>query len=115
MTISSSPSDSNYSISVGDTFSLTCSATIYIDDLPSDVRAPTFRWYIDTNDNASLPSGVTPMATILRRNNTYIMISNLHFSPLRQSHTGEYTCHPGAKKLATSANITVNCMQCVHL
>ena len=42
VTFSSSPSDSNYSISVGDTFSLTCSATIYIDDMPSDAGAPTF-------------------------------------------------------------------------
>ena len=69
MTISSYSSDSNYSASAGDIFSLTCSATIYIDDLPSDAGAPTFRWYFGTNDNASLPSGMTSMATVLSGNN----------------------------------------------
>ena len=113
MTISSSPSGSNYSASAGDIFSLTCSATIYIDDLPSDAGAPTFRWYFGTNDNASLPSGVTSMAAVLSRNNIYT--STLQFSPLSQSHTGMYTCYPGAKRLAKSVNVTENCMQRVHL
>ena len=54
VTISSSPSDSNYSASAGDIFSLTCSATIYIDDMPSDAGAPTFRWYFGTNPHFPL-------------------------------------------------------------
>ena len=108
-------SGSNYSASVGDIFSLTCSATIHTDDLPSDVQAPTFRWYFGTNDNVSLPSGVTSTATVLSRNNAYNISSNLQFSPLSQLHAGKYTCHPGAKRLARSVNITIIGMQCVQL
>ena len=117
MTISSQSSGSNYSASAGDIFLLTCSATIHTDDLPSDVQAPTFRWYFGTNGNVSLPSGVTSMATVtvLSRNNAYNISSNLQFSPLSQLHVGKYTCHPGTKRLARSVNVTVNGMQCVQL
>ena len=90
-----SPSSSSPG-SPGDVFSLTCLVTFSDNSLPSDVPSPTFRWYFGTNDNASIPSGVTPMATVLR-NNTYTSI--LQFSPLRQSHTGMYTCRIVAGRL----------------
>ena len=86
------------------------------DPLPSDldVPLPKFRWYFGPDGNALLPSGVTPMATVLNsRRNTYTSI--LQFSPLRQSHAGIYTCQPGAKRLAKSTNVTVNGIHYMHL
>ena len=74
----------------GETYSLTCSATLHprFIPFPSDVPSPTFEWFFGPN-NSSLPSGVTPMATVLS-NVTYT--STLQFSQLSQSHAGMYTC-----------------------
>ena len=118
-----SPSRSN-SGNPGDDFSLNCSATISGNPLPSYVPLPTFEWYSGPNGNVSLPSGVTPVVTVLNSgSSTYTITSTLLFSPLSQFHAGMYTCRAGTKRLG--ANITVNCMHytltrytsliCVHL
>ena len=99
--------------SPGDDFLLSCSVTFSDSVLLSDVPSPTFRWSFGPNGNASLPSGVTSMATVLNSGrNTYTSI--LQFSPLRQSHAGMYTCRPGAKTLAKSTNVTVNGTHYMH-
>ena len=51
--------------SPGDDFLLSCSVTFNDSVLLSDVPSPTFRWSFGPNGNASLPSGVTSMATVL--------------------------------------------------
>ncbi len=94
----------------GDIFSLTCSAIIKDVPLPPNVPSPTFVWFVDTSSNASLPSGVSPMATIMNStNSTNTYTSTLKFSPFSQSHAGMYTCRLGIGRLANSTNIiTVN-------
>ena len=96
--------------SPGDLFMLNCSVNFSDNPLSSisDVALPTFMWFFGPNGNASLPSGATPMATVLSSNKVYT--STLQFSPLSQLHTGMYTCQPGAKTLERSANVTVICM-----
>ena len=93
----------------GESYSLQCSATL-VDPvpLPSNIPTPYFEWFFDPNGNASLPSGVTPSATILGSGNTYT--STLQFSPLSQSesHAGMYTCRLGVGTLANSTVVTVN-------
>ena len=96
------PAASNTAIA-GTSFSLVCSATVQTQD---DSPTPNFDWFFGPN-NASLPSGVTPMATAMGSGNTYS--STLLFSPLQQSHAGMYTCRLGSNaRLAVSAMITVN-------
>ena len=104
MTISSSGSTT-----VGEAYSLMCSATLVTPiPLPSNISSPTFEWLLnDSNGNASLPSGVTRMGTVMS-NNTYT--STLQFSPLSLSHAGMYTCQIGAGRLANSTMVTVNGM-----
>ena len=99
-----SPSGSSIA---GETYSLTCSATLFDPiPLPSNVLSPTFEWFFGPNSNASLPSGVTPMPTMMDNGNSYI--STLQFSSLSQSHIGMYTCRIGAGILANSSMVTVN-------
>ena len=101
----------------GNTFSLTCSATLtlyrsksIIQSLPSNVPSPTFEWFFGPDGNASLPSGVISMGTVLMVGNTYT--STLQFSPvLNESHVGNYTCRLGAGRLASSMVVSVNGMQ----
>ena len=102
-----SPSGSN---TAGETYSLMCSAILFDPiPLPSNVPSPTLEWYYGPNGNASLPSGVTPMATAVNNNsNSITYTSTLLVSPLSQSHTGMYTCRIGAGILANSATIIVN-------
>ena len=95
----------------GETYSLMCSTTLFDPfPLPSDVPSPTFEWFFGPNGNASLPSGVTPMATAMNSNSTSITYtSTLQFSPLSQPlHEGIYTCRIGAGILANHAMVTVN-------
>ena len=85
----------------GTGFSLVCSATV---QTQNDTSTPNFDWFFGTN-NGSLPSGVTPMATVLGNNYT----STLQFSPLQESHAGMYTCRLGSNaRLAVNAVVTVN-------
>ena len=101
----------------GKIFSLTCSATLtlyrdvnVIHTLPTNVPSPTFEWLFGPDGNASLPSGVTPTATVWMIGNIYT--STLQFSPtLNESHAGNYTCRLGAGRLASSVVISVNGMQ----
>ena len=88
----------------GETFSLVCSITLITIPLPSDVAAPTFEWFHGMN-NASLPTGVTPMETVRGSGNTYI--STLQFSLLHQSYSGMYTCRLGGGRLANSTLVNV--------
>ena len=103
-----SPSDST---TAGETYSLICSATLFDPvPLPSNVPSPTFEWFFGPNGSTALPSGVTAMATVISSSNstseTYTSI--LQFSPLSQSHTGNYTCRLGAASLVNSVMVTVN-------
>ena len=104
VTISSSGSST-----VGETYSLTCSATLFAPiPLPPNVPSPTFQWsFCPLNVDLSLPSGVFPMGTTSSNNSTSITYtSTLQFSPLSQSHTGNYTCQLGAGRLMNSAIVT---------
>ena len=99
------------SATAGETYSLTCSATLFEPSrLPSDLPSPNFQWSF--NGSASLPSGVTALPIVMSSSNstseTYTSI--LQFSPLSQSHTGMYTCRLGAGILVNSAMITVDGM-----
>ena len=91
----------------GKEFSLTCSATLTVkrdSQQSSDIPSMPFEWSFGPN-NASLPSGVTPVA--INNGDTYT--STLQFSPLRQSHAGIYTCRVGAGRLLmNSTMVTVN-------
>ena len=100
-------SPSGFTGTAGETYSLTCSTTLYPDSVPfpSDVPLPTFEWFFGPN-NSSLPSGVTSMGTIFNDVDTFI--STVQFSPLSQSHAGMYTCQLGPGRLANSAMVTVN-------
>ena len=91
----------------GESYSLVCSATL-VDPvpLPSNIPTPHFEWFFGSHGNASLPSGVTPMATILGSNNIYT--GSLQISLLSQSHAGMYTCRLGVGTLASSIMVTVN-------
>ena len=99
-------SASGFSIA-GEIYSLTCSATLFEPvPLPSDAPSPNFQWFFGPSGNASLPSGM-----ISGLNNSYstriTYTSTMQFSPLSQSHTGNYTCHLGAASLANSTMVTV--------
>ena len=68
------------------------------------MSSPTIDWFFGPN-NASLPSGVTPMATVMGNGNNYS--STLQFSILQLSHAGMYTCRLGSNaRLAVSAMLT---------
>ena len=62
--------------------------------------------YFGPNGNAPLPSGLTPTHTVLGSDRTYA--STLQFSPLSQSHTGNYTYRLGAGSLMNTAMVFVN-------
>ena len=66
---------------------------------------PTFEWFYGPNGNAPLPSGATPMTTVLN-SDTYT--GTLLFSSLSQSHAGNYMCRLGARRLVNSNMFTVN-------
>ena len=94
----------------GETYSLTCSATLHSNNPPSPesyiMPPPTFEWFFGPNGNDPLPSGLTPTATVL---NSLTYTSTLQFSPLSQSlHTGNYTCQLGAGSLVNNNALTVN-------
>ena len=94
---------SSGSSTAGETYSLTCSATISTNPLPTNVPSPTFEWFFGQS-NSSLPSGVTPPVTT-NSSNTYT--STLQFSPLSQSHGGMYTCKlSGNPRLAARVTVT---------
>ena len=96
----------------GDAYSLTCSAILVNPGtLPTGAPTPTFRWSFGPNGNGSLPSGLTTPTTTPRISNFLERItytSTLQFSPLSQSHAGNYTCRIGAGRLVNSAVVTVN-------
>ena len=97
----------------GETYSLNCSAILFDPiPLPSDVPSPNFQWFYGPNGSASLHSGLTPPTTVMSSSNstscTYT--SALQFSPLNQSHAGNYTCRLGAGRLVNSAMVTVDGM-----
>ena len=97
----------------GETYSLTCSATLLSPvPLPSNVPSPTFEWFFGPSGNTALPPSVIPMETIMssRHSSSIIYTGTLQFSPLIESHAGKYTCRLGAGRLARSANIAVNGM-----
>ena len=97
------------SSTAGETYSLTCSATLHFNNPPSPdsyvTPSPTFQWFFGPNGDAPFPSGLTPGPTVL---SSGIYTSTLQFSPLSQSHTGNYTCRLGAGSLVNSAMVTVN-------
>ena len=99
---------SSYGSSIaGETYFLICSATLYPNRNPPlpdpSIPSPTFEWFYGPDGNASLPSGLTPGATTLD-GSTYT--SKLEFSPLHQSHAGNYTCRLGAGNLTRNIIIS---------
>ena len=98
----------------GETYSLSCSAVLILPGiLPTGAPTPTFQWFFGPNGNVSLPSGLTTPATTSRMGGsanltTTTYTSTLQFSPLSQSHIGNYTCRIGAGRLVNSAVVTVN-------
>ena len=97
-----SPSAAYNRAIAGTSFSLVCSATVRTQD---DSPTPNFDWFFGPN-NASLPSHVTPMATVRGSGNIYS--NTLRFSPLQPSHAGMYTCRFGNNtRLAVNAVIGV--------
>ena len=98
------------SSTAGEIYSLTCSATLFDPiPLPSNVPPPTYEWFFGpANGNASLPSGVVAMGTTSSSSSTNITYtSTLQFSPLSQSHIGNYTCRLGAASLGNNNMVTV--------
>ena len=98
---------SSGSTTAGETYSLTCSATLHHRNpsLPDpNIPSPTFEWFYGPNGNAPLPSGLIPPTTVLS-SSTYT--STLQFSPLSQSHTGNYACRLGAGSLMNNDIFTV--------
>ena len=95
----------------GEIYSLTCSATLFPNSNPPlpdpNIPSPTFEWFFGPNGNSPLPSGLTPTPTVLN-GDTYT--STLQFSPLSQSHSGNYTCRLGAGSLVNNAMLIVNCI-----
>ena len=92
----------------GKIFSLKCSATLISPvPFPSNVPSPTFEWFYGPHGNGSLPSSVTPTATL----NYFTYSSTLLFFPtLNESHAGNYTCRLGPGRLASSTEISVDSM-----
>ena len=68
-------------------FSLVCSADVSINAGPP----PILEWFYGP-ENSSLPSDVV-VSNVTNNGNNYT--SALQFSPLRESHTGTYTCRVG--------------------
>ena len=98
------------STTAGETYSLTCSATLHSKNptLPNpNILSPTFEWFFGSNGDAPLPSGLNQPTTDL---STGTYTSTLQLSPLSQSHTGMYTCRLGAGSLVNSAMVTVMSM-----
>ncbi len=94
----------------GKVFSLKCSATLISPlPLPPNIPSPSFEWFYGPHGNASLPSGVTPSATVRMSGNIYS--STLQFLPtLKESHTGNYTCRLRAGRFAKSTEVSVDGM-----
>ena len=101
--VSISPSDST--TTAGETYSLTCSATLHSRNPPlpdPNIPSPTFEWFFGPNGNdPRLPPGfnLTLMKTVF---NSGTYTSTLQFSPLSQSHSGNYTCRLGVGRLVNS-------------
>ena len=93
----------------GNFFSLRCSATLISPlPLPSNVPPPSL-WFYGPHGNASLPSGVTPTATVRISNNYTSTL--LFFSTLTESLAGNYTCRLGAGRLVNSIAVSADGMQ----
>ena len=112
LSVSISPSGPT---TAGETYSLTCSAILNTRNPPLpdlDIPSPTFEWFYGPNGNALLPSGLTQPTTVLTQPTTVFSsgtyMSTLHFTPLSQSHTGNYTCRLGAGSLVNSNSLTVS-------
>ena len=97
------------STTAGETYSLTCSATLVPNRNPPlqdlNIPPPTFEWFFGLNGDVPLPFGLTAPETVL---NSGTYTSTLHFSPLSQSHTGNYTCRLGAGSLVNNNVLAVN-------
>ena len=107
LSVTISPSDS---ATAGETYSLTCSATLTATNPPlpdPNIPSPTFEWFFGPNGNVPLPPSLTPTVTVL---SSHTYSSTLQFSQLGQSHSGNYTCRLGAGSLVNSAVLIVNCI-----
>ena len=86
----------------GDTITLMCSTIITPDPPAQDV---ILEWFFGSDNNSSLPSGVTASDTT-NVNSNYI--STLEFSPLLPIHVGLYTCQVGGNQKYTTVSAN-NC------
>ena len=89
----------------GETYSMTCSATLDSSLPAPDIPALSFEWFFGPDGNAPLSSGAIPTDTVLSSN---IYSSTLQFSPLSQSHAGMYTCRLGPGRLVNGRMLQVN-------
>ena len=94
----------------GNFFTSRCSATLVSPlPLPSNVPSPSFEWFYGPHANASLPSGVTPTATVQMSDAIYSS-TLLFFPTLSDSHAGNYTCKLGAGRLVNNTVVSVDGM-----
>ena len=90
---------------IGELFNLTCSVDISPYPLPDNVKPPTFEWTNDTANQIILPSVLLTTSNTTTSSATYSSI--LQFSPLLESHSGNYTCKVGGNEIL-QANATLN-------
>ena len=94
----------------GNSFTLTCSATLVSPlPLPSNVPSPSFEWFYGPHANASLPSDITPTATVRMGDDIYSS-TLLFFPTLSNSHAGNYICRLGAGRLVNSTVVSADGM-----
>ena len=99
----------------GNSFSLRCSATLISPlPLPSNILPPSFEWFYGPHGNNSIPSGVTPTATVQMSSNNYTS-TLLFFPTLTESLAGNYTCRLGAGRLVNSIAVSADGMQYYYL
>ena len=86
----------------GQSYNLTCTVT-----LKNTTRPPTVEWLDPNNNPLHSRSEITVGDTVAVNCSTYI--TTLHFTRLRISHSGQYSCQAtlGAVNNTASINITV--------
>ena len=106
LSVNITPSGSS---TAGETYSLICSATLTSNRNPPlpdpTIPAPTFEWFYGPNGDVPLPFGLAAPETVLS-SGTYT--STLQFSPLNQSHAGNYTCRLGVGSLVNNNVLAVD-------
>lgn len=93
---------------VGQLFSLTCSFHITSSyHVPNYTEPPTFEWtHSITNETILLPATASvPPSNPTEAGASGTYTSTLQFSPLLESHTGNYTCKVGGNGLLNASAV----------